>query len=166
MAAALPADRPVTGTRVLAWVLAFFFVIFAANGALIYFALTSFPGLEVASSYKAGQQFEAERDAARAQETRHWTVDLDARIAARGAAVTAAFHAPGGRAERDLTVEAILKHPTAASRDRSVTLTEGADGTYAGLVADVAPGQWILEVEASRDGERLFRSRNHLFLKP
>lgn len=160
------ADRPFTGARMLAWMVGFFAVIFAANAVLIYYALTSFPGLEVASSYKAGQQYAAEVDAARAQTARHWSVDVKAMAADGGAAVTATFLGADGRPERGLTVTAEMQHPTASNHDRQIALAEVAGGSYAATVPEVGSGRWLLVLEASRDGERLFRSRNPVFLAP
>ena len=62
--------RRLTGRGVLLWLFAFFGVTFAVNGAFIYFAVSTFPGVEVASSYKAGQEFEGEIAAGRAQAER------------------------------------------------------------------------------------------------
>lgn len=160
------AERPFTGTRMLAWMVGFFAIIFAANAVLIYYALTSFPGLEVASAYKAGQLYAAEVDAARAQTARHWSVDVKAEAAEGGAAVTATFVGADGLAQRGLTVTVEMQHPTASNHDRQITLTEVAGGSYTATVPEVGSGRWLLVLEASRDGERLFRSRNPVFLAP
>lgn len=160
------AERPFTGTRMLVWMVGFFAVIFAANAVLIYYALTSFPGLEVASAYKAGQQYAAEVDAARVQAARHWSVDVKAEPVEGGAAVTATFLGADGQPERGLTVTAEMQHPTASGHDRKVDLVEAAGGSYAATVPEVGSGRWLLVLEASRDGERLFRSRNPVFLTP
>ena len=52
--------RRLTGQGVFLWLFAFFGITFAVNGVFIYFAVSTFPGVEVASSYKAGQEFEGE----------------------------------------------------------------------------------------------------------
>lgn len=159
-------DRPVTGWHVLVWMVAFFAVIFAANAALIYYALESFPGLEVASSYKAGQEYEAEIEAARAQTARHWSVGVSAVGEGGGARIVATFADAGGIAERGLAVDAALKHPTDSARDRTVVLAEVAPGRYEGRAEDVLKGRWQLVIDAGRGGERLFLSRNAVFLTP
>jgi len=66
--------RPVTGRMVLFCLIAFFAIVALANGLLVRFALTTFGGLETASSYQAGFAFEREAAAARAQDERHWQV--------------------------------------------------------------------------------------------
>ena len=49
--------REVTGRTVLIWLLSFFGLVFAVNGVMIKVAASTFGGVEVASSYKAGLKF-------------------------------------------------------------------------------------------------------------
>ncbi|WP_181699846.1 FixH family protein [Chthonobacter albigriseus] len=156
--------RPVTGWTVLYWMLAFFAVIFAVNGVFIYYALGTFPGLEVASSYKAGQEFRAEVEAAHAQDERGWTVDLSAGLGDAGAEIAVTFTSRDGYPEAGLTVTAELEHPTMTSGDRMVVLAETEPGRYRGIIAGEAAGRRMLVLTATRGGERLFMSRNALML--
>lgn len=55
--------RRFTGKHFLCIILGAFGVIIAANLSLVFFALGSFPGLEVANTYVASQQFDAKRQA-------------------------------------------------------------------------------------------------------
>ncbi len=55
--------RQFTGKHFLCIILGAFGVIITANLALVFFALGSFPGLEVANTYVASQQFDAKRQA-------------------------------------------------------------------------------------------------------
>ena len=71
---ATKSPRPITGRMVLFCLIAFFAIVALANGLLVRFALTTFGGLETASSYQAGFAFEREAAAARAQDERHWQV--------------------------------------------------------------------------------------------
>src|ERR1700690_1116795 len=52
--------RILTGRHVLLWLVAFFGIVFAVNGGLVQAAISTFGGVETASSYKAGLQFEQE----------------------------------------------------------------------------------------------------------
>ena len=45
------------------------------------------------------------------------------------------------------SVRAKLTHATRAGNDRSATLERGADGVYAGRIAPVPPGRWLVSVE-------------------
>lgn len=63
--------KPLTGRKVLVISLSAFGVILAANLALVYAAIGSFPGLEVKNTYVASQSFDADRAA---QLSLGWTV--------------------------------------------------------------------------------------------
>ncbi len=156
--------RRVTGLRVLAWLGGFFGVIFAANVALVWLAVDSFPGLSVESSYRAGQEFNEEVAAAAAQAARGWNVDVRAQRAGDGAAFTARFADKSGSPESHLAVTAKIEHPTDTRHDREVLLAEVEPGVYTAEVAGVAAGSWVLVIEAAAGGERVFRSRNTLSL--
>lgn len=152
--------RMVTGWTVLGWLTAFFALIFAANGAFIYYAVTSFPGLEVDSSYRAGQEFAGEMEAAAAQAARGWNVSARARLDGGRLILDATFADKAGAPERALAVTAHLEHPANVAFDRTVVLAETAPGRYTAELDGVNPGQWSLVLDASADGQRLFRSRN------
>lgn len=156
--------RPITGWTVLGWMIAFFAVIFVANGIFIYYAVGTFPGLEVASSYKAGQQFEGEVEAARAQAERGWHVDLETRGRAESTTVIATFQDRDGTPLRALDVSADIEHPAFVSADETLSLTEIGPGRYEGSIAAREVGRRTVVLTASRRGERLFMSRNVVFL--
>ena len=66
--------RPVTGRMVLVCLIAFFGVVARRNALMIRAAVSTFGGVETASSYQAGLAFEREVAAARAQDERDWQV--------------------------------------------------------------------------------------------
>jgi nitrogen fixation protein FixH len=158
-----------TGWHVLAITLGFFGLIFAANGALVYYALESFPGTVTASSYQTSQTYNAEIRAAVEQSDRHWSVTAEARRSPEGAvdmrvdALDAA-----GQPLSGVTFTAVLERPTDRSLDRAAALRPkpGTATVYEGHLDGVLPGQWELVVEADgADGARLFLSRNRLVLR-
>ena len=63
-------SRQLTGRTVLVWLVAFFGVVFAVNAVMIHAAISTFGGVETASSYKAGLAFEQEVEAGAARRTR------------------------------------------------------------------------------------------------
>ena len=67
--------RPVTGTVVLLWLLAFFGTILAANAALVHYAVSTLSGVDTPSAYKAGLAFENDIHAAERQVSLGWRVD-------------------------------------------------------------------------------------------
>lgn len=157
-------SRRLTGRGVLLWLFAFFGVIFAVNGAFIYLAVSTFPGLEVESSYKAGQQFEDEMAAGKAQAERDWKVDAAIRPAGNDASVEIHFADKSGADLHGLDVRVRLIHAVDPDHDHAASLPELASGTYRAVLPNVKDGMWSLTIEAYKGSERLFMSRNQLRL--
>jgi len=162
----LKQPKPVTGRTVLIWLLSFFGVVFTANGIFLYFALGSFPGVAVESSYSAGQAYNQEIAAARAQAERGWQVEtvIERQTAAVTHIVVTALDQTGTPIVLH-SFTADLKHPTNEKLDRTVTLSEVAPGMYSSQVDDLSSGNWNLVLHGStRDGEEVFRSQNRVWL--
>jgi len=158
--------KALTGRTVLLWLLGFFGVIFAANAVFIYLALGSFPGVVVESSYEAGQAYNEEIAAARAQETLNWQVTSDFARAGgdAGKLVVTALDADGAPIY-GIELEALLRNPVSDADDVTVDFRADGGGRYVGEVAHVAPGNWTLVLQIRRDGKRVFKSENRVFLK-
>ena len=156
--------RRLTGRGVFLWLFAFFGITFAVNGVFIYFAVSTFPGVEVASSYKAGQEFEGEIAAGRAQTERGWVVDAAVKPVGDDASVEIHFRDKSGADLHGLDVRVRLIHAVDPNHDHSATLPEVASGTYRTELKGVKAGMWNLTIEAYRGEERLFMSRNQLRL--
>lgn len=145
----------------LAWLGGFFLVMFAANGALIYFALHTLHGEALENSYDASQAFNRRIAEARAQDERGWKADVLTRAEGAGERVMVEFHDRNGSPVADLTVTARFQHPFDAALDRAAALASDG-GAYEGLATPVGRGRWTLVIEASRGGERVFRSENKM----
>mgnify|MGYP001229636355 CR=1 FL=1 len=160
------AGRKLTGWHVLAIVGGFFGVIFAANAALVIMALSTFSGVEVASSYKAGQEFPDELERARRQAELGWVVSVTPVLGEGGRLELAVDVADReGRPVYELAVSAILEHPADRRRDVALTLAAHGAGHYVASADGVEPGPRHLVIELDSAGERVFLSRNTLFLK-
>lgn len=155
--------RPLSGRTVLLWLIAFFAVVSLANGILIRAAVTTFGGVETASSYQAGLAFTREAAAARAQDALHWQVKASVRPFAERTLVEIDARDAAGRPLPGLQASVNLSHPADRRADQPVTLSEDVSGHFRGTAAPIA-GQWDVVIELSRDGERLFRSRNRVVL--
>ena len=154
-------SKRLTGRHVLAWLGGFFLVMFAANGALIYFALHTLHGEALENSYDASQAFNKRIAEARAQEQRGWKADVLTRAEGAGERVMVEFHDRNGAPISDLTVTARFEHPFDAGLDRSAALvSDGAN--YEGVATPIGRGRWTLVIEASRGAERMFRSENRM----
>ena len=164
--AAAPGERPVTGRRVLVWLLAFFGVVIGINGAMMALAIVTMPGLETEKPYQAGIGYNAQIESARAQAARRWKVasHID-RDAGGRASVRVEAHDRDGAPLTGLAVTMRLARPTDQHADRIISLTETGNGGYLGETQDVAPGVWDLGLDADRGPERMFRSKNRITLK-
>ncbi len=150
-----------TGRHVLAWLGGFFLVMFAANGALIYFALHTLHGEALENSYDASQAFNKVIAEARAQDQRGWKADVLTRAEGAGERVMVEFHDKDGAEIPDLAVTARFQHPFDAALDRKATLVSDG-GAYEGVASPLVRGRWTLVIEASRGAERVFRSENKM----
>lgn len=156
--------RELTGFGVLMWLVGFFAVIFAINGFMADAAISTFAGLDTPSSYKAGKMFEHEVAVAHAQAERHWHVTGRlVHVAPDNARLSVTVRDDNGLPPAGIVMTAQLEHPADAKRDRTIPMRETAPGEFSGT-AQADPGLWDLDINVSRNGERLFRSRNRLSL--
>lgn len=148
--------KELTGHHVLAITVSFFAVIIAVNGLLAYKAVSTFPGLEVANSYVASQDFDAER---KAQHALGWTLkhQYDA------GALKLTFTDQAGLPVQLATLDVLVGRTTAAADDSHPDFTR-VNGTYTASIA-LNPGKWMLHVEARAEDGTLFRQRIDLFVK-
>jgi nitrogen fixation protein FixH len=158
--------RQVTGRMVLAMMVSFFAVIIGVNGFMAHEALSTFRGVDADSAYRAGQLFEHEVAMARAQDAEHWQVDAKVTPSADGIAVLdVVAHDASGAPLNGMTATAVFARPTDRHLDRTVIVNEDRPGRHYQGAAIVAAGQWDLILELSRQGDRLFRSKNRVVIK-
>jgi nitrogen fixation protein FixH len=155
--------RPLTGRSVVVILGLFFGVMFIANGALIYTALTTLHGEEMENSYDASQAYNKQIAAARAQNALGWAVTVDTRQEGEGERVVAEFRDRDGAPIAGLDVKARFVHPFDRSADRVALLA--SDGqAYEGVASPLHAGRWTLVVEARQDGQVKFTSDNKITL--
>jgi nitrogen fixation protein FixH len=156
--------RELTGWMVFGLIVAFFAVVFGVNAYMAHMAISTFGGVETDSSYHAGQTFERDVAMAKAQDRQHWQVDVKVTTAADGGAVLdIVARDAAGAPLTDLTATALFARPTDRRLDRNLVIGESAPGRFHGGV-DIPAGQWDLVIDLSRQGERLFRSKNRVVL--
>ncbi len=163
--AKLKVPKQLTGRAVLFCLFGYFGLVFAANGALVFFASSTFGGLETGSSYKAGLQFKQEMQSADRQASLHWKVEGRlTRDAAGQAVLDISVRDDKGLAVAGLSGAARLAHPATSRLDHPVALEASGAGVLRGVTAAQA-GQWELILDLDRGGERVFRSRSRVTLK-
>lgn len=147
-----------TGRRVLAVVVSFFAVIIAVNFVLANRAVSTFPGLEVKNSYVASQSFDRERAA---QTALGWTLAPEYDDAAKELRLT--FTDAEGLPAPVSSLKVLVGRTTEANEDRNPDFGRRAGVHVAS--ADLAPGKWMLQIEAQDPNGTLFRQRIDLFVK-
>ena len=163
MASATP--KPLTGTKVLLMLIAFFGIVIGVNVTMMKLAIATLPGTEVDSPYQAGLTYEKEIAAARDQAARKWQVDARVqRSADGGATLQIEARDASGRPVTGLKFEGRLERPTDMRADLAVEFAEVGIGIYRGNASAVAPGQWDLVIEGDARGERMFLSKNRVIL--
>ena len=155
--------KPLTGRSVVIMLGLFFAVMFAANGALIYTALSTLHGEELENPYDASQVYNQRIAEARAQNELGWVADVTTRQEGGGERVVADFRDRDGAPIPGLDVRARFVHPFDKGADREAILTSDG-GAYEGVAAPLHAGRWTLVIEARRDGERKFTSQNKITL--
>ena len=159
------ATKPLTGTKVLLMLVAFFGLVIGVNVTMMKLAIATLPGTDVDSPYAAGLAYDHEISAAQDQAARKWKVSahIDRRADGNAELQVEARDA----ADEPLTglkFAGRLERPTDKRADLAVELSEAGIGIYRGSASAVAPGQWDLVIEGDARGERVFLSRNRVVL--
>ena len=139
-------DRPLTGRHVLAMFVGGFGIIIAVNVALAVNAVRTFPGLEVANSYVASQEFEARRSA---QQALGWQADA----AYETGVLTLHVTGEGGRALDPTLFAATIGRPTMRAADAPISFDATGEAPI-----DLAPGRWRLDLHTSGDAPAFAQS--------
>lgn len=142
--------RPLTGFKVLAIAVGAFAVILAANLALAVNAVRSFPGLEVANSYVASQNFNEELAA---QLGLGWEVSA----AVENGVLVLAFTDTEGRPVDVASLDATLGRATHVRDDQTPDFAYYR-GTFTAPV-ELAPGNWNIRLTATAHDGTAFRQR-------
>lgn len=142
--------RELTGRHVLAITLTAFGVIVAVNLTMAYNAVGTFPGLEVANSYVASQQFDRRREA---QQALGWTV----RASHDGKNLRLEVLDAQGNHPMIRSLSATIGRPTHIREDRELDLIH-EDGVFRAPVA-LAPGAWLIHLTATAADGTEFRQR-------
>jgi len=146
------ASGQLTGRHVLLAFLGFFAVVFAVNGVFVYFATSSWTGLETENAYIRGLAYNRVLDAAEAQRALGWDVRLDVTgEGPRTAKVTAAFADAGGVPLDGLSVAAEFRRPATQGHDQAVTLNLVAPGEYGTTLDLPLAGNWDVRLVARQD---------------
>ncbi|VDC25207.1 FixH family protein [Pseudogemmobacter humi] len=148
--------RELKGRHVLAIVLCAFGVIIGVNLVLAWKAVSTFPGLDVQSSYVAGQNFDARRAA---QEALGWTVAHDYGDGRFRLSFTDAAGAPVEVSE----LKVLIGRTTIARDDTQPEFT-WLNGSYEADV-ELPTGEWMMKITAVAKDGTLFERRDDFIVR-
>ncbi len=172
----LPTAKPqpsLDGRHVLTCTVAFFGVVFAVNGVLLYQALSTHSGLVAQEPYRKGLAYNTRIAAGERQAALGWTTELttapDGRVV-----LTAADRL--GLPVAGLKLSGTIGRPSTNRRDVTLRFVEQTAGRYLAEAGALGPGAWQIDVEArENNAERasgaatndpVYRARSRLWLKP
>lgn len=148
-----------------------FMVVIGVNGALAFFATSTFNGLETRNAYEKGRLYNQTLAAEEQQRALGWKMDLTAEAVADrkpGAGyptqVVLVAAGPDGAALDGLTVTAEVRRPTQAGMDQDIALVRRDAGSYGTTVTLPQPGNWDVRVVATR-GDDIYRYTERIFVK-
>ncbi len=127
-----------------------FLVVMAANGALVYFALSSWPGLAYENASERGRKFNQVLAEEEKESALGWRFDIGY---AGGRVVVAALDRDG-RSLTDLELSGTLVRPLGGVANRRLEFRPSGPGRYEAIADLPLKGQWEVRLLAERMGER------------
>jgi nitrogen fixation protein FixH len=134
----------------------FFGTIIAVNVLMAYAAVSTFPGLNAHNSYVASQNYNILLADAAVQAER----GLKGQVEQRAGRLVLTLRDRNGAPLGGLSVEALAGRPASAATDRMLPLQARGDGYEA--AEPLAQGRWLVEIEARRRGELVWRETRPL----
>jgi nitrogen fixation protein FixH len=135
--------------RLIPWyIVAFMAVVIAVNGVMVYFATSSYTGLQAEGHYSKGLAYNEVIAAERAEQALGWTVRLEFdQTGAMQGRVSAEARDASGEPLDGAIVTAWLVRPTQAGHDLRLALAPETGGIYAAEVRLPLPGQWDIKTQ-------------------
>ncbi len=142
-----PSDRFIPWLFVLGML-----IVVIVNGALIYFATSTWSGLTADRSYERGRSYNRALASATRQEALGWAYALD--ISARQIAIVVSDR--DGQPLSTALVGVELSRPIGPADRRMVQLTASGGGRHVAAVDPMAAGQWEARLKIQRGEETYF----------
>lgn len=151
------AGKELTGRKVLAITLGFFGVVLATNLTGAWFAVRTFPGLEVKNTYVASQNFD---DELAANARLGWQVEG---AYSDGAVILTILDAEG-RPAPVAGIDAFIGRATHANDDVQLEFAQG-ESPYR-MAIPLEGGKWELRLKATAPDGTVFRQRHEIIVRP
>lgn len=147
----------IRGRHVFYAMAGFFGVVFLVNGVMVYFAITSWTGLETDNAYVRGLEYNQVLESASAQDALGWDVQFDvASQGMRAAAINARLAGTDASPLQGLRVEVEIRRPATDSQDQTLALSETAPGLYSGELNLPFAGNWDMRLVARNNNNDVF----------
>ncbi len=164
------ADKVWTGRRILLGLSAFFLSVFAANAIMVFYALTTFDGVETDDAYRKGRAYNHVLEADAAQAALGWatTVEAKSSYTPQGVSIYATVKVINGDGEAASLRNPKLTfwRPTVQGMDVETVITSAGDGTYQGVAQLQRAGNWIVRLNAETFDGRPYVYEERLFIDP
>jgi len=137
----------ITGRKVLFGLFAFFGVIFAVNGAFLYFAMESWPGLTTDKAYVEGLEYNQVLEAAERQAAAGWHSNVEIIAGEGGSTVRLTMTDAAGTAIASLQPQLTVTRPVGQPDPMVVAAHEVAPGVYETMMPVLGAGRWAVAVQ-------------------
>ena len=163
-------DKIWTGRRILIGLSAFFLTVFAANGVMVFYALSTFDGVETDDAYRKGRAYNHVLEADAAQNALGWTtaIEIMPSRSPRGVSVytTVIVTTTDGQAAPLVNPTLTFWRPTVQGMDVEAVVTAAGDGTYQSVAQLQRPGNWIVRLNAETTDGRPYVYEERQFIQP
>lgn len=159
--------KQLTGRHVLFMLIGFFGVMLMANAIFVYFALSTFRGLENPNAYQDGVNYNLRIEAGQKQAALGWSHEIVANMPEK---LELHLFDKNGEPLTGLIVSGALRRPIGELSGELMKFEEAGGGIYRADLKQLEAGNWIVSLEASRMNsygpEILYRIKERLWLKP
>jgi nitrogen fixation protein FixH len=156
------AVRRFTGRQFLAILIGAFLLVTAVNGAMIWFALSSWTGLVSDSAYEQGLGFQRVLAESKAEAALGWKAAIAFDRVGR---LTVTLADAAGRPLAGYRLSAQFLRPTSEGFDRSIALASVSPGNYQGVLRLPLPGQWDVRVTVSDGRKARFHAERRILVE-
>eukprot|EP00439_Symbiodinium_sp_Y106_P083842 s1_g24.t1 len=137
---------------------------------MVFYALTTFDGVETDDAYRKGRAYNHVLEADAAQAALGWTTSIEAMTSGSDAGVSVYATVSVTTDEG----EAVLLHnptltfwrPTVQGMDVDAAITPAGDGTYQGVAQLQRAGNWIVRLNAETPEGNPYVYEQRLFIEP
>ncbi len=134
-------------------------VVIAVNGSLIYYAMSTWPGMAATHPYEEGVAYNRELAAEARQEALGWNFEIRLRRGLRGLEMDVEAAGKDGAKLDGLRIAATLERPIGAPETQELKLRPAAAGTYTAPVASLPRGQWEARIAATDGAHTVYVAR-------